>query len=91
MRYPRDKLSQRVLVWDLRHAIDRVMRRPWDTVARQHLDSLIDENPHSVRASHVLYNIGIVRRNFLAQHKAGPRTRGALPSRADPHSLEASR
>lgn len=84
MRKPQDRLSQRLLVYELRHAIDRVMRRPFDTVARRHLDTLIADNPRSTRASHVLYNIGATRREFLAQYEAGPRTRAALPSPPDP-------
>jgi hypothetical protein len=83
LRRPQDKLSQRALVYELKHAIDRVMRRPWDSQAQQHLMRLIVENPHSVRASHVRYNIGRARREFLDGSPAPARV-GLSPSSHDP-------
>lgn len=66
-----DRLSQRQLVYELKHAIDRVMRRPWDTRAQGHLDDVLAENPRSSRSGHVLYNIGAFRREWL--EKSRPR------------------
>ncbi len=87
MRKPQDRLGHRALVYELKHAIDRCMRRPWDTVAQGHLDDLIAQNPRSVRASHVLYNIGRARRDWLEAPLRGR----LLPSPPDAHSLEVSR
>lgn len=85
MRRPQDKLGQRQLVYELSHAIDRCVRKPWDTTAAAHLDRLLADNPRSSRSGHVLYNIGVFRRAYL--ERRAPRGR-ALPSHYDPHSLE---
>ena len=61
-----DHLSQRMLVYELKHAIDRCVRRPWDAMARRHLEDVVRGNPHGVRSRHVLYNIGRGRREWLA-------------------------
>ena len=73
LRKPQDRLGQRILVYELRHAIDRCMKRPWDTVARQHLDTLIEQNPRSTFSTHVLYNIGMARREWLLLYTAETR------------------
>ena len=68
MRKPQDKLGQRQLVYELKHAIDRCMRRPWDRAAHERLDTLIDDNPRSFHSTHVLHNIGLSRRRWLTAY-----------------------
>lgn len=56
-------LPQRVLVYELRIAIDRAMAQPrfeqavWD---------LVYENPRGWQSSHVRHNLGVRRRAWLA-------------------------
>jgi len=78
-----EQISQRQLVYELKHAIDVCRRRPWDLRARAHLDRLVAENPRGIESSHVRYNIGRVRRAWLAARLA----RAALPTRSDGRSF----
>lgn len=64
-RRPLDTIPQVQLAFELRHAIDRVRRRPWDSNSVHHLDDLIAANPRSVRSTHVAYNIGKVRYGWM--------------------------
>ena len=54
-RSPMDKIPQRVLVHEMKRAIDLI---PRDTGAVTRLRHLIEENPRSARSSHVLRNLG---------------------------------
>lgn len=62
-----DRISQERLVYELRVAIDRCVRRPWDTQAQGALRRLLAANPRSARSSHVTYNLGRTRVAWLRQ------------------------
>lgn len=65
-----DRLSQERLVYELRVAIDRCVRRPWDTRARGALRRLLADNPRSATSTHVTYNLGKTRAGWLRQFAA---------------------
>lgn len=65
-----DRLSQERLVYELRVAIDRCVRRPWDTRARGALRRLLADNPRSATSTHVTYNLGKARAGWLRQFAA---------------------
>lgn len=83
MRRPQDKLGQRQLVFELKHAIDRCRRRrkhgSFHRVSIVNLERLILENPTGIHAVHVRYNIGVARREWLDTYLEG-RVRDARPS-----------
>jgi hypothetical protein len=64
---PAEAISQRQLVFELKHAIDVCLRRPGDSRAAAHLDQLITDNPRGVFSRHVTYNLGKERVHFLWQ------------------------
>jgi hypothetical protein len=70
-----DQHSQRQLLYELRHAIDRAMRRPSDTQAIARVQQLLAENPRSASSSHVTHNLGIARRAWLAHLPSSPEGR----------------
>jgi hypothetical protein len=74
MRYPKGELSQRSLVLELRMAIDdcrmvgpRTTERTLEK-RRARLQRLISKNDISIFSSHVLYNIGKERREWLLRY-----------------------
>lgn len=81
-----DKLPQRVLVHDLKRAIDLI---PRDRQAVTRVRKLVEENPRSARSTHVVRNIGRGRAATLAHVIGEPlphatRVRGAaLPVQRD--------
>lgn len=67
---PREKLSQRRLVYELRISIDRVRNAQSKTAhenAVKEVDLLISDNPASVQSAYVRYNIGVHRAAWLAE------------------------
>lgn len=62
-RSPMEKIPQRVLVHDLKRAIDLI---PRDNGAVNRIRHLASENPRSVRSRHVLHNLGSARVATLA-------------------------
>ena len=58
-----DKLPQRVLVHDLKRAIDSI---PRDRQGVKRVRQLVEENPRSARSTHVVRNIGRSRAEMLA-------------------------
>lgn len=59
------ELPQRQLVYELRVAIDRVMRSPGDKRFEKALLRMIEANPKGTWSSHVQYNLGATRREWL--------------------------
>jgi len=79
-RPPLDAVPQELLVIELRHAIDRVRRRPYHTPSVDHLRDLLAANPRSAASTHVTYNLGKERCHWLQTHD--PRM-GAGPFQVD--------
>jgi len=81
-----DKVPQRVLVHQLKRAIDLI---PRDSGAVTRVRHLVSENPRSARSSHVLRNLGSERvtvlGDLLGERLARP-TRAGLPSDNDADS-----
>jgi hypothetical protein len=66
---PRERLSQRRLVYELRIAIDRARNAQTaadHATATKEVDALIRDNPTSTQSGYVLHNIGTSRREWLA-------------------------
>jgi len=66
---PRDHLSQRRLVYELRVAIDRARDAHTPAAhagAVKEVESLIEANPYSIQSRYVTHNIGAKRREWLA-------------------------
>jgi hypothetical protein len=81
-RRPLDTIPQEQLAYELRRAIDRAVRRPWDTPTLELIARLIAENPRSVRSIHVMHNLGAARCEWLAaqlEHETRDRTRAGGP------------
>jgi hypothetical protein len=75
-RTPRDQISQRRLVNELRVAIDRSDGRA--------IRRLVDANPNSVTSTHVIYNLGKARALRLSAFVHESRAvRGPLPIRSE--------
>lgn len=83
--HPRERLSQRRLVYELRVAIDRVRNAQTastHTSALKEVERLVDQNPSSVQSRFVIHNLGAARRAWLADFTT---TRGA-PAATSSHS-----
>ncbi len=87
-----DKLPQRVLVHDLKRAIDLI---PRDRQAVKRVRQLVKENPRSARSTHVVRNLGRARAETLAyligeplSRRVTPRAGEALP--VDPEAARSS-
>lgn len=85
-----DTLPQRVLVYDLKRAIDLI---PRDRLAATRVRQLVNDNPRSARSGHVLRNLGIARRETLAFILGEPALRDghavARAGRASPRDTDA--
>lgn len=63
-RSPMDKVPQRVLVHEMKRALDLI---PRDSGAVKRVRHLVAENPRSARSSHVLRNLGADRVELLEE------------------------
>jgi len=76
---PMDKVPQRVLVHQLKRAIDLM---PRDRRAVTRVRQLVSENPRSARSTHVIRNLGSDRVRVLEEvlgEALAPRARAPLP------------
>ena len=67
---PREHLSQRRLVFELRIAIDRARNAQTAAAHRsaiEEVDHLLRTNPTSAQSGYVMHNIGASRREWLAE------------------------
>jgi hypothetical protein len=60
------ELPQRRLAYELRIAIDRAVRSPQPRFIDK-VVKLVQENPRGMKSQHVLHNLGVGRREALAQ------------------------
>ncbi len=88
-----DKVPQRVLVHELKRAIDLI---PRDRQAVTRVRHLVEENPRSARSTHVLGNLGAGRvatlSGILGESlvRATPARTSDLPSHTDPKTRMSS-
>lgn len=84
-----DKVPQRVLVHELKRAIDLI---PRDRLAVTRLRHLVAENPRASRSTHVLRNLGTERVRTLSDilgEPLAPRARVPVHHDADSYRQEA--
>lgn len=70
-----DRLPQRVLLYELKRAIDRARHSPqprWVEAALK----LVEENPNGMKSKHITHNLGAERLAWLRARAGSMRDRG---------------
>ena len=72
-----DQLPQRVLLYELKRAIDRARHSPQPRWVEA-VDALVEENPNGMKSKHITHNLGAARLEWLRAH-----ARSMRPSDSD--------